>query len=184
MSIGARAVDHVHVVGSYLMLPGRPPVEFSRHWAACAAMIRLTDPDFRSLGEDRPEDLAKEAPLHERGSCYCDLPADACATAGHPAATQPHALAEQAPVFGTSGGLGAAQRLRQDYQHRPAKREEGVGDWEVRGALRYGSKHEGYFPTRAAAQAYADAAIKAAGSVGSSQTAGRVVYYDIYPEEI
>jgi hypothetical protein len=33
---------------------------FSSHWAACAAMIRLSDPGFVSLGGDKPEDLAIE----------------------------------------------------------------------------------------------------------------------------
>lgn len=36
---------------------------FSSHWAACAAMIRLSNPDFRSLGGDKPEDLAVEASI-------------------------------------------------------------------------------------------------------------------------
>lgn len=34
---------------------------FSSHWAAIAAMIRLGDPSFRSLGGDKPEDLEVEA---------------------------------------------------------------------------------------------------------------------------
>ena len=34
---------------------------FSSHWAACAAMIRVSDPAFRSLGGDKPEDLETEA---------------------------------------------------------------------------------------------------------------------------
>jgi hypothetical protein len=33
---------------------------FSSHWAACAAMIRLSDPTFVSLGGDKAEDLAVE----------------------------------------------------------------------------------------------------------------------------
>lgn len=33
---------------------------FSSHWAACAAMIRLSDPTFKSLGGDRPADLEIE----------------------------------------------------------------------------------------------------------------------------
>lgn len=37
---------------------------FSSHWAATAAMIRLSKPDFKSLGGDKPEDLAVEATLH------------------------------------------------------------------------------------------------------------------------
>lgn len=42
---------------------------FSSHWAACAAMIRLSIPDFRSLGGDRPEDLAEEAAMRKRDAC-------------------------------------------------------------------------------------------------------------------
>lgn len=48
------------VVGADLVEDGAVLGTFSSHWAAVAAMIRLTDPDFRSLGEDRPEDLAVE----------------------------------------------------------------------------------------------------------------------------
>lgn len=33
---------------------------FSSHWAACAAMIRRSDPFFRSTGGDKPEDLRME----------------------------------------------------------------------------------------------------------------------------
>ena len=33
---------------------------FSSHWAACAAMIRLSEPWFKSLGGDKPADLAIE----------------------------------------------------------------------------------------------------------------------------
>ena len=36
---------------------------FSSHWAACAAMIRLSDPEFRSLGGDKSDDLAIEAAI-------------------------------------------------------------------------------------------------------------------------
>ena len=36
---------------------------FSGHWPAVAAMIRLTEPGFRSLGGDREDDLAVEAQL-------------------------------------------------------------------------------------------------------------------------
>lgn len=35
--------------------------EFSSHWAACAAMIRLSDPSFKSTGGDKEADLAIEA---------------------------------------------------------------------------------------------------------------------------
>lgn len=34
---------------------------FSSHWAACAAMLRMTDKSFRSLSGDKKEDLAIEA---------------------------------------------------------------------------------------------------------------------------
>jgi hypothetical protein len=37
--------------------------QFSGHWAACAAMIRLTQPGFVSLGGDRADDLAIEAAM-------------------------------------------------------------------------------------------------------------------------
>lgn len=48
----------------YLVLPdGRRVGPFTHHWAAVAAMIRLSDPEFRSLGGDKPENLAIEAAL-------------------------------------------------------------------------------------------------------------------------
>ena len=37
--------------------------EFSSHWAACAAMIRLSDPTFQSSGGDKSSDLAVEAKI-------------------------------------------------------------------------------------------------------------------------
>lgn len=40
---------------------GRRWGPFSSHWAACAALIRRSNPTFRSLGGDRDEDLAIEA---------------------------------------------------------------------------------------------------------------------------
>lgn len=40
---------------------------FSSHWAATAAMIRLSNPDFRSLGGDKAEDLAVEAGMARHG---------------------------------------------------------------------------------------------------------------------
>jgi hypothetical protein len=46
---------------------------FSRHWAACAAMIRLSDPTFVSLGGDRPEDLAEEARVRARMADHARL---------------------------------------------------------------------------------------------------------------
>ena len=46
---------------------GRTVASFSRHWAAVAALIRLNDPGFRSLGNsDHPEDLAEERRFSER----------------------------------------------------------------------------------------------------------------------
>jgi hypothetical protein len=36
---------------------------FTSHWAATAAMIRLSDPTFASLGGDKPIDLAIEADI-------------------------------------------------------------------------------------------------------------------------
>ena len=38
---------------------------FTSHWAATAAMIRLGDPTFKSLGGDKAFDLAIEADLRE-----------------------------------------------------------------------------------------------------------------------
>jgi hypothetical protein len=42
---------------------GRVLETFSSHWAACAAMIRLSDCSFKSLSGDKAEDLEKEARL-------------------------------------------------------------------------------------------------------------------------
>lgn len=52
--------------------------EFSSHWAACAAMIRLADPAFRSLGGDKPEDLAKEPCRYCLPGMRTGLPSNAC----------------------------------------------------------------------------------------------------------
>ena len=50
-----------HADGQYLVLEdGRRVGPFSSHWAACAAMIRMSDPTFVSTGGDRQEDLAIE----------------------------------------------------------------------------------------------------------------------------
>ena len=55
--------------------------------------------------------------------------------------------------------------------------------WEARSALRYGSQHEGYFANEAAARAYAERAIAAAGGVGRIEAVvDRVIYFDRYPE--
>jgi len=42
---------------------GKQIAEFSSHWAAVAAMIRQTDPEFKSLSADKPEDLKIELKL-------------------------------------------------------------------------------------------------------------------------
>lgn len=53
-----------YVLGKRVMFPRWPrPVPlgtFSSHWAAVAALVRLHQPEFRSLGGDKPEDLAAE----------------------------------------------------------------------------------------------------------------------------
>lgn len=41
---------------------GREVGPFSSHWAACAAIIRLTDKSFESLGGDLDDDLELERP--------------------------------------------------------------------------------------------------------------------------
>ena len=56
-----------YVLGKRVMLPRWPrPIPlagFSCHWAAVAALVRLHQPDFVSLGGDKPEDLAQEQKL-------------------------------------------------------------------------------------------------------------------------
>lgn len=53
-----------YVLGNQLMdEDDRPLGTFSSHWAAVAAMIRMGDHDFRSLGRDDPADLAIEAAM-------------------------------------------------------------------------------------------------------------------------
>jgi hypothetical protein len=50
-----------HADGNTLVLAdGRRVGPFSSHWAACAAMIRMSDPNFKSTGGDRADDLAIE----------------------------------------------------------------------------------------------------------------------------
>lgn len=56
---------NLFVTGKRVCFPvyrrGPVPVgEFSNHWAAVAAFVRLRHPEFRSLGGDKPEDLAEE----------------------------------------------------------------------------------------------------------------------------
>jgi hypothetical protein len=50
--------------------------------------------------------------------------------------------------------------------------------WEARSALRYGSKHEGYFASKDAAEAFAREHIAKTGNVGKIETViNGVVYY-------
>lgn len=60
-------MTHTHADGNFLVLDdGRRFGPFSSHWAACAAMIRLSDPDFRSMRPgDKLEDLAIEATIQK-----------------------------------------------------------------------------------------------------------------------
>jgi hypothetical protein len=57
------------VIGKRVMFPLWPrPIAlatFSCHWAAVAALVRLHQPDFKSTGGDKPEDLAAEVGLRE-----------------------------------------------------------------------------------------------------------------------
>ena len=51
-----------YVDGNTLVLASGVRVgPFSSHWAACAAMIRLSNPSFESLGGDKQCDLDIEA---------------------------------------------------------------------------------------------------------------------------
>ena len=55
----------------------KPLAEFSCHWAAVAALVRLKHPGFTSIGGDKPEDLAREVELraavqrNEQGDLFC-----------------------------------------------------------------------------------------------------------------
>lgn len=58
---GAKGLAASHLIGSLLvMADGQKWGPFTSHWAATAAMIRLSDPTFKSLGEDKAVDLAIE----------------------------------------------------------------------------------------------------------------------------
>lgn len=60
--------------GNFLVLEdGRRIGPFSTHWAACAAMVRLTNPKFVSLGGDKPEDLAIERAAFPSSEMNADL---------------------------------------------------------------------------------------------------------------
>lgn len=52
----------MHAAGNQLIADDWKTVlgTFSSHWAACAAMIRLSDPTFVSLGGDKAKDLVVE----------------------------------------------------------------------------------------------------------------------------
>lgn len=54
----------VYVSSQFVMYPRWPQDiavgTFSSHWAAVAAMVRLTHPEFKSLGGDKQEDLQEE----------------------------------------------------------------------------------------------------------------------------
>lgn len=39
---------------------------FSSHWAAVAAITRISNPEFKSLGGDSEADLAEEAKMRDR----------------------------------------------------------------------------------------------------------------------
>ena len=55
----------MYVLGCVLYVEGKAVGEFSSHWAACTAMLRLSNPDFESLGGDKPEDLEVERQIQE-----------------------------------------------------------------------------------------------------------------------
>lgn len=61
---GVRTPHDIYILSKSVMLPrtgGSVAVgRFSSHWAACAALIRLRQPEFKSLGGDRESDLAEE----------------------------------------------------------------------------------------------------------------------------
>jgi hypothetical protein len=51
----------MHADDNFLVLDtGERVGPFSSHWAACAAMIRQSDPNFISLGGDKESDLKVE----------------------------------------------------------------------------------------------------------------------------
>lgn len=59
--------DDLHAYGDTVRSWTRGTIAtFSSHWQACAALIRLTDPGFRSLGGDPAPDLGEEARMRER----------------------------------------------------------------------------------------------------------------------
>ena len=56
-----------HVYGNQLIADDNTVLgTFKSHWQAVAAMIRLSDPKFKSLGGDDNEALAIEAGIRER----------------------------------------------------------------------------------------------------------------------
>ena len=58
-----------YVKSEHVMRPNWPDEsigQFSSHWAAVAAFVRLRDPDFRSLDGDKEEDLQEEEAMRAR----------------------------------------------------------------------------------------------------------------------
>lgn len=56
----------LHVYDNTIREGGEVLATFSGHWPACAALIRLSDPDFRPLGKEADDDLAAEAELRKQ----------------------------------------------------------------------------------------------------------------------
>ena len=52
--------DHLAQDHFVICPDGQEVGPFSSHWAAVAAMIRISNPDFISLGGDKPGDIALE----------------------------------------------------------------------------------------------------------------------------
>lgn len=55
------------IVGNHSQSCGGPTIigVFSCHWAAVAALVRLRQPEFKSLDGDKKEDLDKEPAMRE-----------------------------------------------------------------------------------------------------------------------
>lgn len=55
--------------------------------------------------------------------------------------------------------------------------------WEARSARRYGSQHEGWFPSERAARSFAENKIKEAGGAGRiTAVRNNVLYFDEFEE--
>lgn len=58
--------------GNRLMADDRSIIaEFQTHWAACAAMIQISDPNFHSLGKPNPFELGWVAGLTDTDPRLC-----------------------------------------------------------------------------------------------------------------